>query len=175
MWASSIPKLWRLVSDSPPRKITGRFGRRDTLEFLHETQKYIAKIRKPIDLPPYYRLRKGNSGKVTPATSRPATRGQSDPRIMRTCSSLPRFTHTNIYSTRRTSQSGRTMTIPVLNLSFKGKKEHTSAEPTIRSSFIQRYRGGGGFKAAPEYIIRQSARKGSLTSREPQNWLTPPE
>jgi len=175
MWTSSVPKLWKLVSDAPPRKIKGRFGHRDTLEFLCETQKYITKICRPIDLPPFYRLRKVESGRNTPATSRSGTRGRGKQRnecaFMRKSDSLQHFQGLAQNSSRQFAQQSRTASIPVLNLSFKGKKEPESAEAPTRSPFIQRYRGGGGFKAAPEYVIRHqlAARQ---PSREPTNWLS---
>ena len=175
MWPSSVPKLWKLVSDSPPKRVNGRFGHRDTLEFLCETQKYIAKICKPIDLPPFYHLRKGNSGKSTPATSRPGTRGRANERkFIRKSDSLQRFQGLTLSSSRQSFQHARTVSIPVLNLSFKGKKDPETIEAPARSPFIQRYRGGGGFKAAPEYVIRhqQEARKGCQTARDAHQWLS---
>lgn len=172
MWPSSVPKLWKLVSDGPPKRVYGRFGRRDTLEFLCETQKYIAKICKPMDLPPFYRLRKGESGRNTP--SRPGTRGRGkqEGKFMRKSDSLQHFQ--GLSTSRQSAQHCRGVSIPVLNLSFKGKKGPQSVEAPTRSSYIQRYRGGGGFKAAPEYVLRHqlAARQGCQTAREPINWLS---
>lgn len=49
MWRSSIPRNWSSISSRPARRIKGSsYGKRDTLEFLRETQQYIDTIRKPI-------------------------------------------------------------------------------------------------------------------------------
>lgn len=48
MWSTSVPRSWRVISPRPFRRIKGekRF-KRDTLDFLKETQKYINTITKP--------------------------------------------------------------------------------------------------------------------------------
>ena len=49
MWKSSIPRNWSAISDRPTRMIRGKYHRkRDTMEFLRETQRYIDYICKPI-------------------------------------------------------------------------------------------------------------------------------
>ena len=49
LWRSSIPRNWTAISDRPTQMIKGRFhNKRDTMEFLRETQRYIDYIRKPI-------------------------------------------------------------------------------------------------------------------------------
>lgn len=49
MWSTSVPSTWRAISPRPFRRVQGekRF-KRDTLDFLKETQKYINTITKPI-------------------------------------------------------------------------------------------------------------------------------
>lgn len=48
MWRSSIPRNWSSISSRPARRIKGSYGKRDTMEFLRETLRYIDTIRKPI-------------------------------------------------------------------------------------------------------------------------------
>ena len=48
MWRTSIPKNWNSISSRPAYRIKGRLGKRDTMEFLKETQRYIDLIRKPM-------------------------------------------------------------------------------------------------------------------------------
>lgn len=48
MWRSSIPRNWSAISDRPTRLIRGKNHlKRDTMEFLRETQRYIDYICKP--------------------------------------------------------------------------------------------------------------------------------
>lgn len=49
MWKTSVPGRWKAITDRPMQQVKGlNHSKRDTLEFLRETQQYIDSIRKPI-------------------------------------------------------------------------------------------------------------------------------
>lgn len=49
MWKTSLPSQWSQICARPLHQIKGQYSlKRDTLEFLKETQRYIATIRKPL-------------------------------------------------------------------------------------------------------------------------------
>ena len=154
MWNSAVPRVWRRLTSRPFLNLKSK--KRDTLQFLVETQKYIHNIRKPqiLDEP--------SLSLPQPPSESPASQPHKPSASKRTLdstlclpsrdqlSSVPKSrgklgTSTSLDSLRKMSPS---LTVPPLRLSETGFRRKDVSRLTVREPTFEWCSGETEVKAS---------------------------